>query len=330
MEYTEDAPHEAGFARVFAEEVWPVYAASREEAERMARRASRLGRSLAGLGAAIAVGFFLFDPLGDTVMSRFIGLFAGVFIAMIGRALWEAKRRRFNAAVKAEVAPVLARFAGVARYETDPSAGFVNLSGLSAARMVGRSSGSSVQDGFAGEWRGVDYRMAELRLTRVESYHQGGKRRTRTVVVFAGLLLEMAVPRRVPVIRIEPRAKWKTHRRLRPDGLHPVDMGTGPGAGEYQVWSTEPQEAGEVISGLFLDALLEVAMVRGLEPKALSARFEGEQFQLLIEDRRKFLEVEAFEVGPEEFRASVRAALADLALARVIVDRLVEGPTGAQ
>ena len=326
--FEERAPHEAGFARLYEGEILPLYRSSREQARTKAGKARLQSRVVLGLGVVVAGLLALVHPFEGDTPRWLVPVIVAVFFAIIAGVIVQQAKASFNRRIKAQVAPALARHLEVAEFVAKPSHGYLDLHGLHSLQILPRFSEIRIEDGMAGRWREVGYRLAEvtLRRRRHRTKDDNGPRYER---VFKGLVLEVETPVDMPwtIFEAGPRGMLGGFKEalLAARGLRPVDYGLGDAA-PFRVYSEAPERAQDLVPPLFLDTLVQIASDQGAQARRIEAGFQGRTFHLCLRRSEDFLELNAYDTDPQAFAQSCRAALADMALPRRVIDLLIDGP----
>jgi hypothetical protein len=325
--FVQRAPHEHGFSAVFERDILPIYHARRAEGEALAQGARRRSRLVAAVGFGLCLLMFVWAPLGPDVPAWVLPLFIG-FVGLILTGLAARSRRDdFNRRMKDDVLPLMTRFLGFEEFRARPGPDYIDLQTLKDVRIFSPYDRALLEDGLAGEWRGVSFRMAEVDLSRRERDNDD---RNRWVTVFRGLVLEVASPISLPDTLIlgkfgplldEMRKGLVLEKRFLP-----VDLGVPPDALPFHVYSTNPGVVRTQIGPLFLEKMAAVATETTTRENQLEAAFVGSVFHLALSRRDDFAEVSAFGRSAAEFSESCRSALADLARPARIIDLLIDGP----
>ncbi|PJE29431.1 hypothetical protein PSM7751_00946 [Pseudooceanicola marinus] len=326
--FEERAPHEAGFARLFDDEIQPLYRSTRDLAATKARKARLQSRIVLGLGVLAAGTLAVLHPfdgeaprwIGPVVILVLAGIIAGVIV--------HQARASFNRRIKEQVAPLLAAHLGVGDFIIRPHRSYLDLHALTDLQILPRFTDVSIEDGMSGRWRDVGYRLAEVTLRKrmPKSKDDHGPRYQ---TIFKGLVMEVETPVDMPWTIFEAgplgflggfKEKLMSVR-----GLSPVDYGLGDEA-PFRVYSEQPERAQELVPPLFLETLVQIASEQGTEPRRIEAGFRDRTFHLCLRRSEDFLELDAYDTDPQAFAQSCRAALSDMALPRRVIDLLIDGP----
>lgn len=325
--FEERAPHETGFAASYRDEILPIFRNSREEARRKARHARIAVRIMLALGFGGAFWLFFFYPFTNPVPRIVAPVFVMIFTGVLAGVTFQWTRKAFNNRIKEAIAPVFMRHLGIDRYHRRPPRDFLPLRHLRKLRLLPAYDRSTTEDAISGLWRDVPYELVEAQLQERRSR---GDDDDEYVTVFKGLVVRVACPTPMPWTLFESSdagllGRWRTGW-LKQKGLRKVDYGPGHGALPFEVFSADPEMARSQLPPPFLRMLEELAQGQGVETRRMDAGFEGRDFFLCLRRSESFLEIDAFELGEEDFAASCRAALADMALPRRIIDLLIDGP----
>ncbi|MGI3164618.1 hypothetical protein [Pseudooceanicola sp. 200-1SW] len=329
-QFRETAAHEAGFARLYGSEVLPLYRSSRDLAEHKQRRARFQARVVLGLGALAALLVGAFHPFEADTPRWIVPAFILVAFGIIAGVIVQQTRARFNRQMKDQIAPILAGHLGVSDFVARPPRDYLDLPALHRLQILPQFTDIAIEDGMAGRWRDVGYRLAEVTLRKRKASTDDDNKGESWERVFKGLVLEVETPVDMPwtVFEAGPRGILGKVRDvfLSAHGLRPVDYGLGEAA-PFRVYSEVPGRAKELVPPLFLETLVQIASDQGQEPRRIEAGFRGRTFHLCLRRTEDFLELDAYRTDPETFQQNCRRALADMALPRRVIDLLIDGPT---
>jgi hypothetical protein len=313
--FTERAPYERGFARVFDEEIAPRLADL--EVERRSRRSDFLWRLalcvLAVPAIVLGAGFF-----GGT---EFFGLTVFVGILAVGAAIWflAQPKRGFRDAVRRAVLPPVCAFFGDLHHARGRQAGF-DPHRFAEAGVVGSFTRSAIDDAFAGRHRDVRFAMAEARLRR-----RSGGRRRRNTTVFRGLLIAVEVPKAFPGRILIGRdyggignavAGWfKTF-----GGLQRVELPNSRFEALYAVYSDNPETARAWLTADFMENWIAVA--QAYEGSAVRAAFVGGEFLAALPTRRNLFESGSLSRPVDRIEEDLHRLLWEVTIAHRLIDFL--------
>lgn len=323
--FEERAPHEAGFAKVFAERILPIYRERRAEGEEAGRKARRTARIIFGTGVALAVVLWLLGP----ILGAPLWLPPAIILVLFGIAalVWVGlTRQSFNEEMKAAIAPHMTEFMGLTYYHKHPNPLHVDIVALRSAYAVGDYTRSELEDGMTGLWRGVPWRMAEVQLKK----RRPGKDQSDETSVFAGLVLEIESPKEMPfILFLSDRGEMMEGLRARfalPKGLQRLDFPDAEVEKAYAVYTDDVEAARAAITPAFGHTLLAIARAHARDEKAVAAAFRGNMFHLALRRPGHFFEIDAFEKSETEVMEACRTALSDMATPREVIDLLIDGP----
>lgn len=324
--FREIAPHEAGFAEVFARDILPIYRASRIEATALKRRSLRRARIIGGFGLFVVVSLWVRAPLGTDATRWVLPLFPLFLFGILTLVVASSGKGAFNTRIKAQIMPILLRFLGLKAHHPTPDRSFINVDALQKARVFSAFDRLSIQDGLEGDWRGVPFRLAELDLSKRRS--SSDEDRNTYDTVFSGLVMEItspvALPDTVILGKFGDMLDGLVRRFVVPDGFYPVEFETEAEL-PFVVYSVDPNAARAQFGPLFLEKLRAIAEDQTGEDRRLAAAFDGTQFRLTLHRRAPFLEIDALRGEEAEFVESCRAALADMARPARVIDLLIDG-----
>lgn len=317
--FEERAPHEKGFAKVFAERLMPVLAGFAAQRQAAWRRARIGAGAVLVLGAACIVALWLYGPQDPPLQYVLTGFAAFVTIMLTFPMVLLAGGGLDEQAAE-KVGPILADFLGDATYRRRPDKDFVAVGRMVALHVV-RGYDVRLQDGVEGTWRGVRYKIVEMSMRNPPTGGDGKTRRW-----FNGLVMEIETPVAMPTILFQPEMGLLS------------DMLKGPAEGRtrlafpdpevqaaFRVYADDPDAVWQAIRPGFGRTLLDIATAQGGETKRLSAAFEDKRFYLAMLGVRNFMAVNMYFSAPDRYPDQCRRALADLTLPRRIIDRLIGG-----
>lgn len=323
--FVEKAPHERGFAAIFDKEIRP-------EIERLERQRQRLLKTAAARGAAFIailaaiITLSLVIPV-DPDWKVPITMMITLLVAVIGLVHTGELQKRYKSSLRRVLTTPAAEFMGVT-YRRNPGFPRRIYDRHAELGVLLRGCRPKFEDLVEGEHRDTAFRMIEVRLIR------GSGRSSR--VVFRGVVLEIDVPRafscRVLMDRRTSTLKRLGARLLKRDPT--VDMTrlhTGNPAFErrFHVFTDDPDEAAGLLTPAFRATMAEVARdFRGpWRPtfswrRAVTAGFAEGRFLLALPLGGGRFEVGSLLRSAYACERDVRHFLADVAIAKDIIDRL--------
>jgi hypothetical protein len=327
--FVEQASHEQGFAEVFETRILPVMQNLQIERRRAGGKGKQAAAFVVGLGVALASLVAVLAPPGP-VMSMGLGFVAVVTVGLtVG--LLKTMRARVDRHAAQRIAPILCEFMAVDAYRQEVGANFIDPTRFHDLRLVEAFDTTALEDGIEGVWRGVRYRLAEAHLSRRQDHHDSG-RPQQPVEVFRGLLMWVETPTEMPTILfLRKRGKVLAWMRDRFAGLEDMERLPFPDAeveGHYDVFTSDAAAARAAVSPAFGRTLLSLRADHQGDEGHLAAAFQGRGLYLAIARKDPFLRLDAICAEPIRLARRVRAALADLAMPRRVIDTLTGAPSG--
>ncbi len=327
--FTETAPHETGFAEVYAREILPIYRNSRAEAETLQKRAKKRAKIVAAVGLFITVSLLARPPFGADLPRWVLPLFPAFIFTVLTLIIATSGTGAFSQRLKEQVMPILARFLEIKAYHSTPPNGFVDIAALEEVKIFSAYDRLSIEDGLEGIWRDVPYRVAELNLRKRRSSSEEDRHKYDTV--FRGLVMEITSPVALPDTVImgkfgnildDLRETFVLPDRYTPVAFEAQDGGEQDGL-PFAVYSVNPNAARAQFGPVFLEKLQAIAQDHAGKDLRLAAAFGGTTFRLTLHRRAAFLEINALSDTEEAFAESCRTALADMARPARIIDLLI-------
>ncbi|MEM9140987.1 MAG: DUF3137 domain-containing protein, partial [Pseudomonadota bacterium] len=301
--FTEQAPYEQGFARVFQDRIAPILDGHEQERLKMRKKA------LMGMGAGGTVG--VGSAGGGIAVESEYGIF-GAVIGGIGafgaKSYFEGQWR---AGLGGEVLPILCEFLGEMSYGDQR----INLSEFSNVGVLPNYDRSHLEDPVAGTHDGLNWAMTEAKL---EKRTRDSKGRTKTTTVFRGLLFKIQINGPAPRIFFGRdrggTLNWlsetfSSSRR----GLEKVHVPDPAFEDIYETYSDNPTAALQFIDGRLTSGLLEVAKTESGK-KYISCAMEGDGLYLAMPRSSDFLGLGSLFRPLTTIDKDLHEALADLTM----------------
>jgi hypothetical protein len=327
--FLEQAPYEQGFAEVFETRILPVMQNLQIERRMASSKGRRAAAVVAGLGAAVAALVAVLIPSGPSLL---VGLgFVAVVTVGLTVGLLKTMRTRVDHRAAQRIAPILCEFMAIDRFRQQVGADFIDPTRFHDLRLVEAFDTAALEDGIEGVWRGVRYRLAEARLSLRQDHHDSG-RPQQPVEVFRGLLMWVETPSEMPTILfLRRRGKVLAWMRDRFAGLEDMERLPFPDAeveDQYDVFTSDAAAARAAVSPAFGRTLLTLRADHQGDEGHLAAAFQGRGLYLAVARTDPFLRLDTADAEPAGLVKRVRAALADLAMPRRVIDTLAGAPSG--
>ncbi|ETA53454.2 hypothetical protein P279_03125 [Rhodobacteraceae bacterium PD-2] len=332
-EFIERAEIETGFAAVFASEVAPKLDTLEEE--RLDR--NRRGWRYFGIGVAVGLVFGGFlallipDPVG-----RWIGSGFGLLFGLIGGFAARAHQgSQWSGAVAEAVMPAVCDFLGSLKYDRDAYAGFP-VGRVRELGMGGHFNRTSVEDLMEGIYRDTRFAMAEVTL-RHKSRKSGSSKSgssSSTKEVFKGLMFRIALPQPTPTRILVARNYGTALNALAGffsgstgRGMPRVETGHEAFEKDFELHAAEPDRVPDYLPPAFLNNLVAIGAHESEKgAKGMRAAFDGEDFFLVLERRRPFMEMAKLSRPVHDVTETLHDVFDDLSVVRRIIDRLRGDP----
>jgi hypothetical protein len=323
--FTEKAPHEDGFAAVFAAEIAPRL--ETVEAERKRRQRAIRTRSLILGGVAVALVAVAILGLSLQAVEA-MGALAAVVLAAAVALGWRwvfGLRKAHRDALREVLAGPICRFLGGLRYARDPE-GAVDTRRFSAYGLVADHEEAHTEDLFEGNHRGTSFRMVEARLRARHSARAGRRQHN----VFQGLLFEVQVP-----VPFGGRTLISADRGLVADAIaglceagdadciQKVGFDDPAFEARYQTYSDDPVEAWRLMNPAFRANL--VALAEAHEEPPLGASFAEGIFRLALPTKRDLFEPGSIWRSGLRSETDARQLLTEVAIPIRVIDCLHGG-----
>lgn len=328
-EFTERAEIESGFAKVFAADVAPRL--DTLEQERLDR--NRRGWKYFGIGVAVGVVFggllalLIPDPVGRLIGGGF-GLLFGVIGGFAARA---HQGSQWTGAVAEAVMPSVCAFLGNLKYDRDAYAGFP-VTRVRELGMVGHFNRTTVEDLMEGLYRDTRFAMAEVTLRHKSRKSSSSKSSgsSSTKEVFKGLMFRIALPQPAPTRILVARNYGAALNVLaglfsgsKGRGMPRVETGHDAFEKDFELHAAEPDKVLAYLPPAFLDNLVAIGKHESEKgAKGMRAAFDGEDFFLILERRRPFMEMAKLSKPVYEVTQTLHDVFDDLSVVRRIIDRL--------
>lgn len=309
--FTEDAPYEHGFARVFHDRIVPIL--ERHEATRQDYRK----KALMGMGGTGVLGVGgLGSGVGYESQWGFIAGGAGAIGTFGVKAYFESK---WKGGLGSEVLPVLCEFLGEMTYGRQE----IGLGEFTRLGVIPNYDTSTLEDPVSGTHDGIGWAMTEAHL---KTRTRDSKGRTRTSTVFRGLLFRIDIQGPAPRIffgRDRGGAlNWlsETFSSSR-QGLEKIEIPDAEFESIYETYTNNPMAAQNFIDQNLCAGLMEIAKVEGGK-SYISCAMEGSHLYLALPRKGDFLGLGSLFQPLTTVESDLHEALADLNLPNRVIDRL--------
>lgn len=333
VEFTERAGIETGFAAVFASDVAPKLDAL--EQERLDRNSR--GWKYFGIGVAVGLAFGgLMALLIPDEVGRWIGGGFGLLFGIIGGFAARAHQgSQWSGSVAEAVMPSVCDFLGNLKYDRDAYAGFP-VGRVKELGMVGHFNRTTVEDLMEGIYRDTRFAMAEV-LLQHKSRKSGGSKgssSSSTKEVFKGLMFRIALPQPAPTRILVARNYGAALNALagifsgsKGRGMPRVETGHPAFEKDFELHAADPGPVLDYLPPAFLDSLVAIGAHESEKgAKGMRAAFDGEDFFLVLERRRPFMEMAKLSQPVYGVTETLHDVFDDLTVVRRIIDRLRGDP----
>lgn len=309
--FTEQGPHEAGFARVFHDQVVPIL--KRHEETRIDLKK----KAMMGMGGA---GVFGVGTGGAGYAAESVWGFVGGGVGAMGafgvKAYFEHKWR---AGLGGEVLPILCDFLGEMQYGNQQ----INLGEFSRLGVIPSYDTSNLEDPVTGDHDGLSWAMTEAHL---QSKSRDSKGNTKTRTVFRGLLFKIQIFGPAPRIFFGKdrggalnwlSEKMSSSRR----GLEKIEIPNPDFEAVYETYTDNPMAAQNYIDDRLTAGLLEIAEAE-VSKKYISCAMQGDGLYLALPRSGDFLGLGSLFKPLTTVETDLHEALQDLSLPARVIDRL--------
>lgn len=313
--FTERAPHEAGFSEVFGQRIVPIL----ERAEKTRAEAKRTALRNMGVAGAVGAGGAGAGFATDYTTG---GIIAGVVGALGAGGSYAVAAGGWTSKLSQEIVPVLCDFLGGMR----PASPTIPVGRLEEIGVVPSHDNARLEDAVEGSHRGIDWAMAEARLTRRSRDSKG---RTKTTTVFRGLLFRIAVHNPAPRIYFArdrgSMLNWLSESLSGArSGLEKIEIDNPEFERIYEVYTDQPEAARAFIGPQIVEGLM---MIAAAEAKGgyVACAFDHDSFFLALPRSGDFLSLGSLFRPTHTIEEDLHQALADLDLPRKLIDAVAGG-----
>lgn len=303
------------FADFFAQEIAPhLEGLENQRQDRLRQTYARLGGTAFTVVILAVIIWFTWHPVGG---------FAVLALGLLVGFLWGLQpARRHRRAVRDLFVPPLCRYLGEVEYHRKPADRF-DLDRVKRSGIVGGFQRAKQEDLFLGRYRDTDYRMVEARL-KERRRRDANNQRAR--VVFRGLLCEASVPVAFEGITLLVGDKGSLGNRIVDlarqafTEAKAVHLDHAAFEARYQVYSTRPEEARNLLQPGLLDTLL--ALSDELERGAVSCAFIDGRFVIALPQRENLFEVGRLHRSLEHAEEDLRRLALEFTIPQRLIDNL--------
>lgn len=311
--FEERHAHETGFGAFFTSHIAPVL--GMVEDARLAARKTFNFRLLICLLAAIPLvtAGILFGP--KLIPPDFFDVAIGVaFVAAVGAGSWiNRPRAKFLVGFKQEILRPIATF-----FDLNFDAKGRNLcASFGDTGILHKHDERKFEDGFWGEYQGVELAFEEVELIKVTRTNKGTRRST----VFNGIAVVLNMNKRFAghTIIKEDLGTAFNWIRDKTSKLEAVKLEDPRFEDRFEVYSSDQIEARYLLTPAFMERMLSVADAFG--KARLRACFRDDRLYMLIPYRQNLFEAASLHKSVLE-TASLRTVLRQIQELRGIVDAL--------
>jgi len=329
MTFTERAPIEAGFSKVFEAEIAPRLEDIEQDRQELLRKA----RLEAGIPLGIAALLAVWSLLGakdweGALVGAVVALAFGGVIAFF---LWRWRSGKWGNRLTETVMPPICRFLGDLEHDKGARKRFP-LDRIQGLGLIGDFNRSTLEDRLEGTYRDTPFELVEAHLrqrTRDSGNDGGNDSRTRTV--FRGLLMRIGVPEPVGTDIFITRELGSIGNRLGEmfafgtgRSMPKVEFDHADFEAAFAVYADDPDEARRIMPAGFLETLMAIAEDEGgaRGARAMRAGFQDDSFYLALERQGNFMEVGGLTRPVHDIEDDLHGLFDDLALIRRVIDRL--------
>lgn len=311
--FEERHPHEAGFGAFFTTHIAPVLGMV-EDARLEARKIFNFRLLICVLAAIpIIAAAILFGP--SLIPTDFIDVaLGGGFVAIAGAVYWiNRPRAKFLVGFKQEILRPIATFFNLNfhAHGRDLCASFDDTG------ILHSHNERKYEDGFWGDYQGVELAFEEVKLIKVTRTNKGTRRNT----VFDGVAVMLSMNKRFnghTVIKEDLGGAFNWVRDKTSE-LEAVRLEDPQFEDRFEVYSSDQVEARYLLTPAFMERMLSVA--EAFDRARMRACFRDDRLYMLIPYRKDLFEAASLHKTVLETE-SLRTVLRQIQELRGIVDAL--------
>lgn len=311
--FEERHPHETGFGTFFTAHIAPVLGQV-EDARLSARKIFNFRLLICVLAAIpLVAAAVLFGP--SLIPTDFIDVALGIgFVSVAGAAYWiNRPRTKFLVGFKQEILRPIATF-----FKLDFHAKGRDLcASFGDTGILHRHDERRHEDGFWGDYQGVELAFEEVKLIKVTRTNKGTRRNT----VFDGVAVMLSMNKRFNghTIIKEDLGSAFNWIRDKTNKLDAVQLEDPRFEDRFEVYSSDQVEARYLLTPAFMERMLSVA--DAFDKARLRACFRDDRLYMLIPYRKNLFEAASLHKTVLE-TDSLRTVLRQIQELRGIVDAL--------
>jgi len=315
--FVEQESYEAGFAKVYDEQIVSYLRKLEDRRLRAITRSQRIIAAIAVFSLFLAWHAYRLDPVLP-IMPIAFGGFACLYFRL-------SRGDKLQSELTAFIRPILSDFLADVSYAQFCSAEEVQLARLERLCLVPKGGGHTLGPRICGNWRGVSYQLVKARFVEQYRDHEN-KQRTRTL--FSGILVEIECWNPMPTIVFLPDFgklgnkvySWAT-RNMRPP--HKLDLPEDLER-SFEVYTDDRDHAMAKLDTSFGQKILKMSkQFQGTESH-MSTAFEGSTFFMAIRLNHDFFSFDVMNRPLNEVDEKIHQAFRDLTLPRRIIDQLLD------
>ncbi|MWD27148.1 DUF3137 domain-containing protein [Aquicoccus sp. SCR17] len=325
--FTEQADIETGFSEVFSDRIVPRL----DELEQKRQAILSVAKRHATIALAVGVVFGLWFTWAGEGSGGIGGLIAGFLlpVAFGGVAaflLWKRQAAKWRGSAAETIMPVICDFIGDMTYDHEALRGFPleRIQKLGVIRPFGEAK---TTDRLEGTYRDTPFELVQAKLSSNSRRRDDDGAKTQ----FKGLLMRIGVPEPIsdriliardfhgPGNKLAEMFGGGTGRRL-----PKVDTGHELFEQYFEVYSSNPSVAREILAPGFLDSFVKIAEAESGRhgPEGLEAGFHEESFFMALKRDDEFLQMGALTSPADEIEDELHGVFEDISTVRRIIDRL--------
>ena len=325
--FTEHAAIEAGFSKVFSDRIVPRL--NELDDKRKAILAVAKRQVVIALAAGVAFGllFTIFGRGSDGIGGLLVGFFLPVaFGGVAAFLLWKRQAGKWRGSAAQTVLPVICDFLGDTTYDREALRGFPTER-MQKLGVIRPTSEIRIRDRLEGTYRDTTFEIVHAELS--SSSRRSGNNASRTH--FKGLLIRISVPEPISDRILIARDYYGPGNKLAEmfgggsgRDMPKVDTGHATFERYFEVYSTNPAAARNILAPGFLDSFMKIAEAESGEhgPEGLEAGFHEDSFFMALKRDDDFLRVGTLTTPADEIEEELHGVFEDITTVRRIIDRL--------
>lgn len=331
--FTERAPIETGFAKVFESRIAPRLSELENQRQAILKTAKRHAGFALAAGAAFGLLFATFGTGSEGIGGVIAGLAIPFAFGAVGAIiLWRRQAAKWSGSVAQTVMPEVCDFLGDISFDHEAIKGFP-LERMQKLGIIRRFGRAEISDRLEGTWRDTPFEIVEAELISTKNRRGPGDDRQSSdrseTTLFKGLLMRVGVPKPIPTRILLARNFGPGNKLMEMFGatgrdLPKIETGHEAFDQAFTAYAADAETARNVLAPGFLDSFLGIADAESAKPGAegLEAGFHDESFFMALARDDDFLAMGRLTAPADEIEDDLHGVFADIATTRRIIDRL--------